>query len=80
MTTEVKYFMDVAYKRTNIDWKEELTESRRFPKPKTNEEAVEIARATIDFYNNTLRPGETPRVLMGVSKQIVVVKETNLKI
>lgn len=65
---EPAYRMEVKHEGSNKTWHEKLTGSLFDEKPTTDNEAVEQAKATIDFFNDSLRPNEKRRELVGVQK------------
>lgn len=61
-----KFYMMVARVNDLDDtWCEDLTQNSNFDEPTTIEEAKEIGEATVKFFNDTLRPHESPRKFLG---------------
>jgi hypothetical protein len=49
-------------------WLEEMNENHRFAKPKTDQQASAVADEIINFFNDSLRPTESPRKLIHVER------------
>lgn len=61
--TEIHYEMTVYNGRS--EWNEKLTglttRDENFSEPQTDQEAIELANKTVEYFNSTLRPGELKR-------------------
>lgn len=68
--TEIHYEMTVSHDLAQ--WNEKITGFRNrygeVLEPETDAEALEVAKRTIDFFNATLRPGESERELRCVQR------------
>lgn len=71
--TETHFEMQVSRKGEFTDcWNEKLTGLRyrdvNIPEPKTNTEAIELAKEIVEFFNSSLRPDETERKVVCVQR------------
>lgn len=72
METEIYYQMQVKTIIAENTWSEKLTglstRDEDIPPPKNDQQAIELAKKTIQFFNETLRVGEIKRVLHEVQR------------
>lgn len=70
--TETHYEMQVRMEGSSSSWNERMqgltTADADYNEPKTDEEALLQAELTIKFFNDTLKPDETPRLLQSVQR------------
>lgn len=67
--TELHFEMTVKNDiKWSDSWNEKLEKTKRYTQPSTNAEALETAKNIIEDFNNSLRPGESRRVLINVQR------------